>query len=114
VRKKVLEVRDVELSIHEDGWFGVRARASVPSLGWRDPELVPHVSVMAPRDGIYDVDFIAAAPDRGAASVIDVLVVESAIKLPSTVRGVRVHASANSMVGLLRELAPTDARPPRL
>lgn len=113
MRKKVLEVRDVELSIHEDGWFGVRARASVPSLGWRDPELVPYVSVIAPRDGIYDVDFIAAAPDRGAASVIDVLVVESPMRLPPTVRGVRVHASANSMVGLLRESAVTDARLPR-
>jgi len=103
VRKKVLEVRDVELTVHEDGRLDVRVRGSVPSLGWKAPELVPYSTALVPRDGIYDLDFLAEAPDCGSASVIDLLVAELSMKLPVAAKGLRVHASINSMIGILAE-----------
>jgi len=103
VRKKVLEVRDVELAAHGDGWLDVRVRATVPSLGWSLPELVPYSTILPPRDGIYDLDVVAEAPDRGSPSVIDVLVAELPLALPPTAKGIRVHASTNSLVAVLAD-----------
>ena len=100
MRKKVLEIRDVEVTVHSDGRLDVRARATVPSLGWSAPELVPYSTAVAPRDGIYDLDFLADAP-HGSASVLDVLAADVSLILPSTTKGIRVHASVNALVGIV-------------
>ncbi len=103
MRQKVLEVREVEIVVLADARLEVRARGTVPSLGWSAPELVPYSTIAPARDGIYDVDFIAEARDRGSPSVIDVLIAEVCLALPRGVKGIRVHASGNAMVGILAE-----------
>jgi hypothetical protein len=109
LRQKVLEVREVEIVVLADGRLEVRARGTVPALGWSAPELVPYSTIAPARDGIYDIDFIAEAPDRGSPSVIDVLIAELCLALPKGAKGIRVHASVNSMVGIVAE-AKRDLR----
>jgi len=103
LRRKVVEIREVELVALGDGALEVRACGTVPALGWSAPELIPHTHVAPPRDGIYDVDFVAEAPERGSPSVIDVLIAEVRLPLPRTAKGVRVHGSTNAMVAIAAE-----------
>jgi hypothetical protein len=101
MRRKVLEIRDVEVAALEDGRVLVRARGLVPALGWSAPELVPYTTIAPPRDGIHEFDFVAEAPDAGSPSVIDALVAELRVRAKGVV-GVRVHGSLNALVGVLR------------
>jgi hypothetical protein len=99
LRRKVLEIDAVTLA-QEGGTLVVRVMALVPSLGWTEPELVPYSIIMPPRDGIYQLDFIASAPED-SPSILSALDAELRMPLPKGLRGVRVHASTNSLVGVL-------------
>jgi hypothetical protein len=75
---------------------------SVTSSGWSHAELSPWVYISPPADGIYDFDFLATPPTGIALDVITPIAVATAFpKPPVGLKGVRIHASANSLEGLI-------------
>lgn len=105
-KQQVLEVQNVELSILESNPPQLRIVASgtVSTSGWKDAELIPYVYVQAPPDGIYDYDFVAVPPDGIVPQVITPIEANYTLEnIPDNLKGVRIHASTNSLVALLGE-----------
>ena len=102
-QKKVLEVENVKLSILESLplKLSITALGTVPTPGWKDGELIPHVYIQPPPDGIYGYDFVAVPPDQLVPQVITPIVANKVEPLPDGLKGVRVHASLNSKIALL-------------
>jgi hypothetical protein len=80
------------------------AVGTVPSLGWTNARLVPHVYVQAPPDGIWGFDFVAHPPSGPAAAAIGK--VSACTTLPATeeLAGVRIHAADTALVLRVPEL----------
>jgi hypothetical protein len=105
-KEQVLEVQTVELSILESNPPQLRIGVSgtVRTGGWKDAELIPYVYVQAPPDGIYDYDFVAVRPDGPATQAITPIEANYTLKnIPDNLKGVKIHASTNSLVALLSE-----------
>ena len=102
-KKKVLEVQNVKLSILESFplQLSITALGTVPTPGWKDAELIPHVYIQPPPDGIYGYDFVAEPPDQPVPQVITPIVANKLELLPNDLKGVKVYASLNSKVALL-------------
>lgn len=76
----------------------VTAEGPVTQLGWQNERLVPWVYASEPKDGIWDMDLVADAPQifLGLYSprvLTAVLLIRPA---PRWVKGVRVHSSSNT------------------
>lgn len=111
--QKILEVTEVRLAVLESFPPKLRIRTSgtVPSGGWNRPQLIPYVYIQAPPDGIYDFDFVAEPPDApaiAAVSPIEVSYVWDAF--PEGCKGVRIHASTNSIEQLLEHKADPSVK----
>lgn len=80
------------------------AVGTVPSLGWSDARLVPHVYVQAPPDGIWGFDFVARPPSGPAAAAISK--VSACLTLPASkaLAGIRIHAADSAFVLRVPEL----------
>jgi hypothetical protein len=84
----------------------VKAAGSVPTAGWKSPELSPYVYINPPADGIQAYAFIAIAPSGIVPQVITPIEAEHQFpNPPAWVRGVRVHASFNAREALIGETA---------
>ena len=84
----------------------INAEGLVPTEGWANPELVPYVYITPPLDGIQDFGFIAEPPPEISLQVLTPITVSFHMKdMPSWLRGVRVHASANSVEALINNPA---------
>ena len=102
-KSKVYDVKSVRLFTHKSSQpiLNISAFGTVPTGGWSDASLVPHVYVQPPPDGIYDFDFVATPPEGNAPQVLMPIPVCSTItEIPEGMRGVRIHASTNSVVAL--------------
>ena len=76
----------------------VVAGGQVPSLGWTKPELSPWIYIRPPADGILDLDFSAESPSGFSGGVMTPIITSDVfMRVPTWVKGVRVHASSNSM-----------------
>lgn len=66
-KKKVLEVRSVQLFILESLplKLSITALGTVRSSGWKYPELIPYTYIQTPSDNVYDYDFVAEPPEEG-------------------------------------------------
>lgn len=111
--QKILEVTEVKLAVLESFPPKLRIQASgtVTSGGWSRPQLIPYVYIQAPPDGIYDFDFVAESPEgvtTAAVSPIEVSHVWDAF--PESLRGVRIHASTNSIEELLERKAEPSVK----
>ncbi|HED35478.1 MAG TPA: hypothetical protein ENJ08_14880 [Gammaproteobacteria bacterium] len=103
-KSKVYDVKDVKLSLLKTSppKLSIVAQGSVPSGGWSDPHLIPYIYIQAPPDGIYDFDFIATPPDGLATQAFaDIEVSHTLESIDNGLKGIRVHASQNSIVSLL-------------
>lgn len=103
-KKKILEVDEVRLNVLESSppQLGITSIGTVPTDGWKDPELVPYVYIQPPPDGIYDFDFVAEPPEGVAPQVITPIIVRLTLDpLPDNLKGVRIHASRNATIALL-------------
>ncbi|WP_404789131.1 hypothetical protein [Altericista sp. CCNU0014] len=99
--KKVLEVIEVKLFPLRTfpAKLKISASGTVPTGGWSHPQLVPFTYIQAPPDGIYDFDFVAEPPDGSATQAITPIAAEFLWEnLPQGLKGIRIHASANSKV----------------
>ncbi|HWN69578.1 MAG TPA: hypothetical protein VNM90_18175, partial [Haliangium sp.] len=81
------------------------AVGTVPTLGWSNARLVPHVYVQAPPDGIWGFDFVARPPSGPAAQAIGK--VSACVTLPAAkVRsGIRIHAADTAFVLRVAEVS---------
>jgi len=113
--EKILEVTEVRLAILESFplQLHISARGTVPTGGWSNPRLKPHVNVQAPPDGIYGFDFVADPPEGIVAQVVSPIEITDVWEnLPEDVKGVRIHAAQNTKAALLNTVQP-DRQPNR-
>jgi hypothetical protein len=77
----------------------ISAIGQVNSGGWSNPELGPWSYITPPADGILDLDFLATPPKPGVIVSMGFqnITAHAILAIPDWVRGVRVHASTNSM-----------------
>ena len=104
MQAKVLAVNNVWLQRTTEERFFIVASGSVPTSGWRDGALHPRIYIRPPEDGMWDWDFTASPPNGIAADVISQVNAQSAeFPPPAWMRGVRVHASTNSIDAFVDE-----------
>jgi len=76
----------------------LHAKGTVPTGGWTNGRLSPHVYLSPPKDGIWDFSFIATMPTGHAIQVVSGVESEVlALSKPEWCKGVRVHASSNAI-----------------
>jgi hypothetical protein len=72
-----------------------------PSAGYRQVQLRAVNYIQAPPDGIYDYTLVGLAPSGLPAQVLTpVAVAQKIADWPSSIRGVRVHASDGAIVAM--------------
>lgn len=106
VKKKVLEVQDVQLSVLESfpPQLQITAVGTVPTGGWENAELIPYIHIQPPVDGVYDYDFVAESPAGIVVQVVTPIKASFRLEsIPDNLKGVRIHASSNTLVALLNE-----------
>ncbi len=82
---------------------------SVTSTGWTGAQLSRWYSFAPPADGIYDFDLNALPPSGPANDVISPISVAAIYpEPPHILKGVRVHATTNSLVALLSDSAKIE------
>ena len=97
---KVLEVKDVRLTVYRSipPKLLIEADGIVPTTGYTDPELIEYIYKQPPPDGIYDFDFVATPPQGGSADVLSPISASYLlVPIPKGLKGVKVHASWNSV-----------------
>jgi hypothetical protein len=87
------------------------AVGTVPTSGWSDAKLVPHVYVMPPADGIWGVEFVARPPSGATARVVTDIAASMSLASLEGVAGFRVHARENSMTIRVPELHEGEFEP---
>ena len=114
--EKILEITSVKLSVLESfpPKLQIDAFGTVPTSGWSNPRLMPHVHIQPPPDGIYGFDFVADPPDGPAAQVVSPVEVSDVWEnSPTGVEGVRIHAAENSKTALLAGAGQPHRQPNR-
>lgn len=94
--QKVLEVTEVDLEILETSppRLQVIVKGIVPSAGWKNPQLIPYLYLIAPPDGIYEFDFVAMPPLDVTEQVMTQIQLVTELPVQG-VNGLRVYASLN-------------------
>lgn len=113
--EKIREVTEVHLAVLESfpPQLRITAAGTVPTGGWSNPALQPHIHIQPPPDGIYDFDFVADPPTGPAPQVISPIQATYTWEaFPEGVKGVRIHASQNAKTALLDMVRP-DRQPNR-
>jgi hypothetical protein len=80
------------------------AVGTVPTLGWSNARLVPHVYVQAPPDGVWGFDFVAQPPAGRAAQAIGKVSACATLAVSQALAGVRIHAADSAFVLRVPEL----------
>lgn len=86
----------------------VSVQGRVTTTGWTNARLEPWVYVMPPADGLQDLDLVATPPSGPAGQALMPIVAGTSFWLPDWCKGVRVHASANSMESFVPGLEPVE------
>lgn len=110
---KVMEVTDVMLSIfktHPPTLY-IHAEGLVPTPGYTNARLVPYVYVQFPPDGIWDFDFVADKPTGIVQQVISPVAASYMWHdFPAELKGVRIHASHNTIEKNISEHTPKELK----
>lgn len=88
------------LHIHVWGLF--------PTSGWKDARLVLWSTTEPPKDGIYDFDLVAQAPDGIVLDVLTPVLASITYLSPTKIHGVRVHGSRDHKEKLVRASSSED------
>ncbi|ABD06814.1 conserved hypothetical protein [Rhodopseudomonas palustris HaA2] len=109
--QRIMEVTSVDISLvkTKPPQILIVAHGTVPTSGWKTPELSPWFYVRPPDDGIQDFDFVAEEPGGIVLEVITTVVAETTIPRDPAdywgpgqpLRGVRIHARGNAKEALL-------------
>jgi hypothetical protein len=106
--RKIAEITDVTLTIlrTDPPTLHISARGRAPTSGWSNPQLDPYVYITFPADGVQEFDFDAQPPPNGAIVMPVFTPLEASISIqpvPKEWKGVRVHATLNSMETKIEE-----------
>lgn len=99
---KVLEVTSVQVTAYKmlPPTLVVYADGVVPTTGYKNGQLIPYVYIQFPQDGIWDFDFVADKPDGPVLDVLSPIAASYTwYDYPKDLKGVRIHATCNSMEG---------------
>lgn len=94
-KELIFEVQKVEFSTMEGKPESLRVIVTgiAASVGWSDPELLEHVYIQAPEDGMYGFDFVAVPPSGIVAQVLTPITAEFIYaRIPSGFNGVKISA----------------------
>ena len=107
---KALYVDDVQLATTRSRppRLIVAVQGRVTSTGWSNARLEPWVYIAPPSDGLQDLELVATPPAGPAGQVLMPISAEISFWLPKWCRGVRVHASANSMESIASGREPVE------
>lgn len=111
-KEKVLQVDRVALSIIKTNppQLKIQADGKTRSAGWSDAELVAHVYIVPPADGIYEYDFVAKPPAGVSPQVITPIKAHAVRQdIPKELKGVRVIAATNKKEATLKQ-PPTQKK----
>jgi hypothetical protein len=114
--EKIREVTEVHVAVLESfpPKLRIAATGTVPTGGWSNGTLRPHIHIQPPPDGIHNFDFIADPPTGPAPQVISpIQATYTWEELPEGVKGMRVHASENAKTVQL-DVARPDRQPNRV
>jgi hypothetical protein len=114
--EKILEITSVKLAVLESfpPKLRIDALGKVPTPGWSNPRLKPHIHIQAPPDGIYGFDFVAEPPEGSAVEIISPIEVTDVWEnTPVGLKGVRIHAVQNSKTALVDGAGQPDRQPNR-
>ena len=103
----ISEVTDVKLALLKSNppQLSITARGNASTPGWTKPELKPFVYVAPPQDGIYDFNFEAVPPTGPVPAVMTPIEATYILNpLPSTLKGVRIHATNNTREAMLEAM----------
>ena len=74
----------------------IEATGKTNTGGWSEPELVEHVYIVPPADGMYEYDFVARPPSGASTQVITPISARTVRhNIPKDMKGVRVIAKTN-------------------
>lgn len=96
----IYSIVDVRITAATDvsSLYELYVSGMVESAGWTNPLLIPYNYLVPPQDGIYDFTFYATPPDGPAGGVFTSIDVRHRLTAsPNEMKGVRIHASTNSM-----------------
>lgn len=79
----------------------VHAAGTVPTSGWSSPRLSPRFYITAPADGMWEFEFEADAPVGIVLQVVQQMNASGVFPAPPWLKGVRVHASGNTIDAML-------------
>lgn len=80
----------------------IEALGQVNSGGWTKGTLLPYVYIDLPKDGIYELEFVALEPAGSRTRALeDIDTVYHWQDFPKDLKGIRVHGAENSKEALL-------------
>jgi hypothetical protein len=82
----------------------------VPSLGWSNARLVPHVYIQKPPDGIWGYDFVAQPPSGPAGDAIGIVSASVGLMDSKDLSGVCIHAAQGQYILRVPQIA--EGAPP--
>jgi len=97
-KEKVMQVDRVAVSYIKTNppQLQIKADGKTNTGGWSDPELVEHVYIVPPGDGVYEYDFVARPPSGGSNQAITATSAHTVRhNIPKEMKGVRVIAKTN-------------------
>jgi hypothetical protein len=103
---KVYEIKAVRLTRYRSvpPKLQIDVDATTRTSGYTDPQLVEYIYVHPPLDGVYDFDFIATSPSTVSSDVISPISLSYIMEpMHGDLKGVRIHATNNSLEQLLGE-----------
>jgi hypothetical protein len=104
-KEKIFHVDEVCLQIlkKEPPVLEIIAKGQVVTSGWdlKSGELVPHIYIQLPADGIYEFDFTASPPMRGTRTSDILINIDAKYNwenYPEDLKGVRINSGTNKKV----------------
>ncbi len=110
ITEHVHEVTSVDLTIYKTHppTLAIYAEGIAPTPGYTNPRLEPYVYIHPPTDGIWDFAFVADKPGGIVPTVLcPISTTYYWHNYPKDLKGVRVHASQNSVEAKLNERTAT-------
>jgi len=97
---KIMKVTNVKVhfGFSDPPKLMIAAHGQVPTLGWRNGRLIPHIYINPPKDGIWDFDFVAEYPTGIVPQVVSPILSDLFVStVPPWYEGIRVHSTTNAL-----------------
>lgn len=110
--QKIHSITNLEVSLLKSNppRLYIKARGLTSSSAWTNIELVPHIYVTPPADGIVEIDFMGLPPKGVRNPYLEKVIAPPLVsEIPEWLKGIRVITETNSMEYLYTGPAMLDA-----